>query len=262
MLFGLLFFVFAINLVHGQPFNIIQGKRPPIVGGYKINIDEAPYQVSLRRYGDHICGGSIFSDHVVITASHCVEGLGDSRRLSIVAGATFLNSADDGQELKVARFIMHPKYRSFNKDYDISVLILSGQLMFNQFVKPIPLAKMMATEGSKAFISGWGYIDQNIPITSNQLMAAEVEVFPDSSCKAAYWHMTTSRMICAGVIGGGIDACAGDSGGPMVYKGELIGVVSAGSGCGDPEYFGLYSKIPTLYEWIEDTVKNNSIHLI
>lgn len=253
--------VSVISLVNGQPWGVIQGKKPPIFGGYEINIEETPYQVSMRRNGRHICGGSIFSDHIVLTASHCVYGLINSKELSVVAGATLLNSKD-GQEFRVARFVMHPKYRDINKDYDVVVMVLNGQFKFNQLVQPIPLARNMAPEGSKVFISGWGYLDFNIPVTPNHLMATEVEVFPDSSCKAAYWYMTTDRMICAGVVGGGVDACSGDSGGPMMYKGELVGIVSAGNGCGDPYYFGLYAKVPRLYDWIIDTIKNNTIHLL
>lgn len=261
MLFGVLSAIFTVNLVSGHPFSVIQGKRPPIVGGYEINIEQTPYQVSMRRYGDHICGGSILTDHMVISAGHCVYGLANSKRLSVVAGATLLDSVV-GQELKVARFILHPKYKDFNKDYDMVVLILNGQFQFSQVIKPIPLSTQMIAKGSKVLISGWGYLNESIPVTSNHLMAAEIEVFSDSSCKAAYWYLTTDRMICAGVVGGGIDACAGDSGGPMVYDGQLVGIVSAGSGCGDPKYFGLYAKIPRLYEWITDTVKNNTIHLL
>lgn len=41
-----------------------------IVGGNKINITEAPYQVSLQT-GTHICGGSIISSEWILTAAHC-----------------------------------------------------------------------------------------------------------------------------------------------------------------------------------------------
>ena len=40
-------------------------------------------------------------------------------------------------------------------------------------------------------------------------------------------------MICAGVAGGGKDACEGDSVGPLVVGGQLVGIVSWGVGCAE-----------------------------
>ena len=53
--------------------NFSEGRR--IVGGNKIEIKRAPYQVSLQiKIGArvyHICGGSLISDRFVISAAHC-----------------------------------------------------------------------------------------------------------------------------------------------------------------------------------------------
>lgn len=39
-----------------------------IVGGLPIDIELAPYQISLQDRGFHICGGSIISPNFVLTA--------------------------------------------------------------------------------------------------------------------------------------------------------------------------------------------------
>uniref|UniRef100_T1GX36 Peptidase S1 domain-containing protein n=1 Tax=Megaselia scalaris TaxID=36166 RepID=T1GX36_MEGSC len=169
---GIFCVICIIASVSSQPLDVIDGRRPPIVGGYEIDIERTPYQISLRRRGRHICGGSIYSDHIVITAGHCIYGTANSRDLSVVAGATLINS-NVGQEFRVARFILHPKYKDLNKDYDVAIFVLNGRFQFNKVVQPIPLAKEMAPEGSNVFISGWGYLDVNIPITPNHLMATE-----------------------------------------------------------------------------------------
>lgn len=42
-----------------------------IVGGFEIDIRQAPWQVSLHTDGSHFCGGSIIGDKWVLTAAHC-----------------------------------------------------------------------------------------------------------------------------------------------------------------------------------------------
>lgn len=42
-----------------------------IVGGRRIEIEDAPYQVSLQHDGQHFCGGSLISQRYVLSAAHC-----------------------------------------------------------------------------------------------------------------------------------------------------------------------------------------------
>lgn len=44
-----------------------------IVGGVDATLGQFPHQISLRQSGSHICGGSIISRDVILTAAHCVS---------------------------------------------------------------------------------------------------------------------------------------------------------------------------------------------
>jgi len=62
----------------------------------------------------------------------------------------------------------------------------------------------------------------------------------------------TDRMICAGFVNGGYDACNGDSGGPLVVDGYVVGIVSWGFGCAFANYPGVYASVPNLLPWIKE----------
>lgn len=50
-----------------------------IVGGNDALMSDFPFQVSLRNlhFGwSHFCGGSILNEQWILTASHCLDGLG------------------------------------------------------------------------------------------------------------------------------------------------------------------------------------------
>ena len=69
-------------------------------------------------------------------------------------------------------------------------------------------------------------------------------------------------MMCAGYPGGGVDSCIGDTGGPMMtiedgfYK--LCGLISFGKGCGWADYFGGYSRVCTVIDWVNAYLSGTS----
>jgi trypsin len=56
---------------------------------------------------------------------------------------------------------------------------------------------------------------------------------------------------------GGKDSCEADSGGPLACNGQLCGIISFGYGCGEPDFPGVYAKIPKFVEWIEENAKKD-----
>ncbi|GBO99923.1 Trypsin 3A1 [Eumeta japonica] len=49
-----------------------------------------------------------------------------------------------------------------------------------------------------------------------------------------------------------LDLTKGDSGGPAVSRGKLVGIVSFGAGCGVPDQPGVYSAVPRVRPWLRE----------
>ncbi|KAJ3659624.1 hypothetical protein Zmor_011303 [Zophobas morio] len=224
-----------------------------IIGGSAISISSVPWQVSLQYYSSHICGGSIISANWVVTAAHCTDGSSASQ-LSIRAGTSTRGSG--GQVVNVARIYQNPSYNDRLIDYDISVLQLSSALTLNSNVAAVglPSASTSWSAGTSSLVTGWGTTSEGSSSLPSALQGVTVQIVSQSSCSSAYGSGSiTDRMLCAGVTGGGKDACQGDSGGPLVVGSTLAGIVSWGYGCARPNYPGVYSNVPALRSYIQQT---------
>merc|ERR1712227_681906 len=82
-----------------------------IIGGEEAPKHEFPWQVSLKSFGSHICGGSVVNKNQVITAAHCCQG-----QLafldSIVAGAHDRNLEAGHQTRAIASMEYHESCNS------------------------------------------------------------------------------------------------------------------------------------------------------
>ncbi|KAJ8942811.1 hypothetical protein NQ318_022825 [Aromia moschata] len=223
-----------------------------IVGGTNASILEFPYQVSLRRYSQHICGASIFHYSYALTAAHCVYG-GSASQYSIRAGSDYVNK--DGKRIKVCTIHYHEKYNPDTMDNDIAILTLCTPLTFTEKILPVALPEVgeAVADGISAVISGWGYEKESGSVQPI-LKKVIVPIISQIACQSRYISSATitNNMICAGLIGtGGKDACQGDSGGPLRANGKLMGIVSWGYGCARPQYPGVYTKVSNYRSWIK-----------
>lgn len=232
-----------------------------IVGGYAINITQAPWQVSLQRYGSHFCGGSIISEKWIVTAAHCTNiRSNDENSISVRAGSS--QESKGGNLHSVKRIVQNSRFQGSNNDYDFSLLELVEPLKFDETKQPIKLHDFdeIFADDSTCLVSGWGST-QNSSESRLQLRAAEVPIVNFQRCAKAYepfiGHGITPRMICAGFEKqGGKDACKGDSGGPLAAISKvdgtprLVGIVSWGYGCAKPNYPGVYSRVLAARDWI------------
>ncbi|XP_075045860.1 transmembrane protease serine 13 [Mixophyes fleayi] len=235
-------------------------KMSRIIGGIEANTGEWPWQASLQvRSGNnfvHVCGGTVINNQWILTASHCFASpipLSDWR---IVVGTTNL---DQSRSMSgVTAIIRHEDYNADTDDYDVALMKLKDPFPFSAFIQPacLPMTNQNFNPNTKCWISGFGKTVASSEDTSQVLMKATVTIISTSTCNNVnvYNGAISDRMMCAGDLRGGIDSCQGDSGGPLVClqnnRWYLAGVTSWGTGCGQPNKPGVYTRVTSVLPWI------------
>lgn len=228
-----------------------------IIGGVDVGIGKHGYQISILKKSlfdpqdpySHSCGGSIYSETIVLTAAHCIIAVVPSQ-LKVVAGANIKNGSD-GVLVPVKEIIMHENFSPYTYNNDVAILILSVPLPLNKFtIRPIELIDDAPAAGSLATITGWGDLVEG-GASPSTLQEVKLPVVSQDECNEDYKGGITEYMLCAGFRShGGKDSCQGDSGGPLTIRNKLAGIVSWGNGCAKPNFPGVYANVWTLRSWI------------
>jgi secreted trypsin-like serine protease len=227
---------------------------PRIVGGDEASTTTTPWVVALTTSnGAFFCGGTLVGPTKVVTAAHCVtQALATGgmttkspSSLRIVAGRTDLRTSD-GMQVRVSSVWADPSFRDVGTGHDVAVLTLSRSVPY----RTLPLVAAGDASGYApgvvATVLGWGRVGETAG-PSPTLQSVRVPVVSDQTCAGEESDYDATAMVCAGYPNGGKDACAGDSGGPMVVDGRLVGVVSWGDGCARAGKPGVYTRL-TSYE--------------
>ncbi|XP_053621535.1 serine proteinase stubble [Plodia interpunctella] len=249
----------------GVPSSRILQKR--IIGGREARFAEFPWQAHVR-ISEFQCGGVLVSRWYVATAAHCVSRA-RPRDIAVWLGALDTNAGSDtAKKLGVVQKILHPyfQYRVTQPDrYDIALLKLSRPITFMSHILPICLPDSeLELRGRSGVIAGWGKTDSSHGHTgTNLLQSATVPILSKEQC--IKWHQSKqisveihSEMICAGHSDGHQDACLGDSGGPLIVLDSgryyLVGITSAGFGCGVDHQPGIYHNVKVTSTWIKEVI--------
>ena len=245
---------------------------PRVVGGHDASAGSFGAVANVSVSGAFSCSGTLIAPDWVLTAAHCASvtgSLSDGRIPTPVAypptafGVTLGTVRTDGaggESHSVSQVVIDSAYGSDSGGgNDVALLHLDRA----SAIAPIPIAaqseRSLWLPGALTTIAGFGTTAEDASTPPAVMQVAQVPIVADPVCAAAYPRDTSaqvvndgafdpSTMVCAGYPAGGVDTCAGDSGGPLlavrpdgVFR--LVGATSFGNGCAEPGYPGVYARV-------------------
>ncbi|CAF0921615.1 unnamed protein product [Adineta steineri] len=241
-----------------------------IVNGEDAGYNTWSWAVSLE-VGDYLCGGTIIDESYIVTAAHCLDHNLRPSDIKVHAGSL---KVMEGTQRSVSQFYMHPSYNKAEHTNDIALIKLDRPLdLSNRDLAKICLPKIASTSEEYPVAStplltvGWGTLSSGGDI-SRTLQQVTVRAVGAETTYCQYVIKNPMLQLCAGIMpAGGKDTCQGDSGGPLMMfnskqEWELVGVVSYGKGCGLPRFPGVYTRVSSYLDWINQTIQHNSPTII
>jgi secreted trypsin-like serine protease len=241
-----------------------------IIGGRNADIGSWPWTVALvnarveNAFQGLFCGGTLISSRWIVTAAHCVtDDAGNPAYapgdVDAVIGRTDLRQGG-GDRIPVTGFVVHPQYNPGTNDSDLALLQLGREPANGVTWGTLPLIpegdpSSLTEAGRQSWVVGWG--QRGSGSASPILQEGQLPLISQTRLLLAYpppFFVVTENMIGAGFEDGRVDTCAGDSGGPLMVRGDtglvLAGVTSWGLQCGTPGVFGVYVRMSKYCGWI------------
>ncbi|XP_065335648.1 uncharacterized protein LOC135936674 isoform X6 [Cloeon dipterum] len=269
---------------------------PLLHHGTNAPIEENPWHVSLTINFPtteplfDICGGTLVSKRVIVTAAHCMFSPTTGTRyemewLEITLGMYDVgdNTENGRQIVQAASVVIHPKYNNDRKDFqhDLALIILdehgNNSIHLSDRVRPACLWNsdydIEKIAGQDGKVVGFGLTANYSQATILQKAFIRIESHNEcffSNKRFFSKHLRPTQNFCAGFPHNGTNVCVGDSGGGLIIaNGTLVrnkrfylrGVVSFGSSrikkidnvdqrVCDTNQFSLFVDITRYIEWI------------
>ncbi|CAH0668669.1 unnamed protein product [Spodoptera exigua] len=275
---------------------LMSGSTRRIVSGHNTSIAAVPWQVSLREKTYPICGGSVVTDIWLLTAAHCLLRARASELSVRLGSSWKTHGGEmyDVKECYVhPRYVSKTKtndvglvrlyspLRFSSRVLPIRLVAREARLPANEPAIVSGWGKLKEGGPSATYLQSStiktiamklcrrsGLDRKAIDPASMFCAGSFSQASPDACQNQKDFHTDSGLQIVIRIkslqqpfrnfmsANEQTDYLMGDSGGPIVYEGVLIGVVSWGLGCARGNFPGVYSRLsyPLIYDWIHDHI--------
>ncbi|CAO4141664.1 Peptidase S1 domain-containing protein [Methylorubrum thiocyanatum] len=205
----------ARHALRAAALAILLGAAPAqaIVGGREgAGIPGAASAVMVLTSGGGVCSGVVVAPDAVLTAGHCVAGVGENR-------VHYRDAAGRPVLAEVAARLLHPAYdgdaiRGRTRSIDLALLRTRDPLPAR--FAPAPLSAAMPRAGQSVTLAGYGAARGNDRRSIGRYRGAALSVVePYGPSRILVWLKAP-----------GAGGCQGDSGGPIL-DGEAVVALAA-----------------------------------
>ncbi|CAB9504657.1 Tryptase beta-2 [Seminavis robusta] len=271
------------TLVLGESSALHQ--RQLIVNGHVAPFGRYPYFSTLEHY----CGGSLIAPDVILTAGHCMPKHKYDVQPHVGRYTFHHHNNDTSMVVDIRAMDRHENWEAVGEDemrWDYSLLYLKESILDVPYLQlnrnpnlPWPKQPLVAMGVGWTDPSDW-----NQDHKANTLREVELNYLPNEQCQWAnnshsveeddddnddevtsyQGRLHRDHLCTTGGPNNERDACAYDSGSPIIIQGDspeqdvLVALVSWGEGCADPDFPAVNARITAALNFIDQSVCQHS----